>query len=171
MIATSESIIARSFAPADQKTIQKVLELLPHKPPFRFVDGVSHLSEQGIVGSYRFQEDEYFYKGHFPGRPVTPGVILVETMAQVGVAALGIFLFMQKGLSENRLKQMTTLFAVAEGIEFTGVVLPGDKVMVHGEKVYFRKGSLKTNVSMVRESGEMVCSGVLTGAGVNLDEK
>ena len=45
-----------------------------------------------LVGAYRFREDEFFYRGHFPGRPITPGVILIETMAQIGVVAFGMYL-------------------------------------------------------------------------------
>ena len=60
---------------------------------------------------------------------------------------------------------MTTLFAFAEDVEFNGIVRPGEKILIKGEKIYFRKGNLKTKVSLKRENGETVCFGVLTGAG------
>ena len=53
---------------------------------------LSALDEEQIVGAYRFREDAFFYRGHFPGRPITPGVILIETMAQIGVVAFGMYL-------------------------------------------------------------------------------
>ncbi|MBN2397434.1 MAG: beta-hydroxyacyl-ACP dehydratase, partial [Deltaproteobacteria bacterium] len=74
---------------ADPETIRQVLEMVPQMPPFRFIDDILEMDGDHIVGAYRFREDEYFYRGHFPGRPVTPGVILIETMAQTGVVAFG----------------------------------------------------------------------------------
>ncbi len=73
-------------------TPAEVLELIPHRRPFRFVDALDELTPAGARGRYRFREDEPFYAGHFPGFPVTPGVILLETMAQVAVVAHGIWL-------------------------------------------------------------------------------
>ncbi len=73
-------------------TPDEVLELLPQKRPFRFVDRLIRLDENGAVGEYTFRDDESFYPGHFPGNPVTPGVILTEAMCQTGIVALGIYL-------------------------------------------------------------------------------
>jgi 3-hydroxyacyl-[acyl-carrier-protein] dehydratase len=120
------------------------------------------------VGSYRFRADESFYAGHFPGRPVTPGVILVEAMAQVGVVALGLYLAMMAGREGTG--ALTTLFTLAENIEFKGIVRPGERVVTTGEKIYFRRGTLKSRVAMTRENGEEVCSGVLAGMGVVIHE-
>jgi 3-hydroxyacyl-[acyl-carrier-protein] dehydratase len=156
---------------ADALLRTRVLEAVPHRPPFRFIDEIHELDGDRIVGSYRFREDEYFYAGHFPGRPVTPGVILVEAMAQVGVVALGLYLNMitlRGGYPSAT--GLTTLFTLAEGVEFKGVVRPGERVVTMGETVYFRRNSLKSRVSMTRENGEEVCSGVLAGMGVVLDE-
>lgn len=154
----------------DPKQNDEILGIIPQRHPFRFLDKIVELSEDAIVGSYRFREDEYFYRGHFPGYPVTPGVILIETMAQTGVVAFGIFLLMVQGVSKDRLKKMATLFATADNVEFTSVVRPGEEVIIRGEKVYFRRGSLKTKVSMEHENGEPVCSGILSGKGVILNE-
>ena len=154
---------------ADRETRQKVLAAVPQQAPFRFVDEILELDTEHVVGAYRFREDEWFYRGHFPGHPVTPGVILVEAMAQTGVVAFGLYLVMAQG-REEELKRgnLTTLFTVIEAMEFTGMVVPGERVIIRGEKVYFRKGSLKAKVSMERENGEPVASGVLAGMGVSL---
>ncbi len=155
----------------DEKIIEQVLKAVPHRYPFRFIDEILELDDEHIVGAYRFREDEYFYQGHFPHHPITPGVILIETMAQTGVVAFGLYLTMQQNISDDQIGSLTTLFTFADNVEFAGIVSPGERVVVIGEKVHFRRGSLKTKVSMKRENGEMVCSGILAGMGSNLDEK
>lgn len=155
---------------ADEHIKAQVLSLIPQQPPFRFIDKIVDIDDRHITATYRFREDEFFYQGHFPGRPVTPGVILVETMAQAGVVALGISLLLYKGVQATEIQQTTTLFTYAELLEFTGTVSPGEKVMIKGEKIYFRKGSIKTKAGIFRENGETVCFGVLAGTGVKLDE-
>ena len=156
---------------ADQATRDMILKSVPQQHPFRFIDEIRELDENSIVGAYRFREDEYFYQGHFPGRPITPGVLLIETMAQTGVVALGLYLTMLQGQTAlEQAKKMITLFTVAEEVEFDGIVLPGERVIVWGEKIYFRRGSLKTKVRMERENGELVCGGILSGTGVMLNE-
>ncbi len=156
---------------ADQEMRDTVLQSVPQQHPFRFIDEILELDEDRIVGAYRFREDEYFYRGHFPDRPITPGVLLIEAMAQTGVVALGLYLTMLQGQDSFReAGKMITLFTMAEEVEFDGIVLPGERVIVRGEKIYFRRNSLKTRVRMERENGELVCSGILAGTGVMLNE-
>jgi 3-hydroxyacyl-[acyl-carrier-protein] dehydratase len=152
---------------ADRNTMVLILNSVPQQYPFRFIDEILELDDEHIVGAYRFREDEYFYKGHFPGQPITPGVILIETMAQTGVVAFGLYLNMkQKEVPLESMKEMMTLFTLAEVVEFTGIVHPGERVIVKGQKVYFRMGNLKSKISMERENGETVSSGTLVGRGV-----
>jgi 3-hydroxyacyl-[acyl-carrier-protein] dehydratase len=152
---------------ADRETMTRILNSVPQKHPFRFIDDILELDDEHIVGTYRFREDEYFYKGHFPGQQITPGVILIEAMAQTGVVAFGLYLHMRQArATAEDAKKLTTLFTLAEGVEFVGVVHPGERVIVKGHKVYFRMGSLKMKVSMERENGETVSSGMLAGRGV-----
>ncbi len=156
---------------ADRETRELILKSVPQQPPFRFIDEIRKLDEQSIVGSYRFRPDEYFYRGHFPDRPITPGVLLIETMAQTGVVALGLYLTLLQGQKPiQEVSKMITLFTLAEEVEFDGIVLPGERVVVYGEKIYFRRGSLKTKVRMERENGDLVCFGTLAGTGVTLNE-
>lgn len=156
---------------ADEKTMEEVLKAVPQQIPFRFIDEILELTDEYIVGAYRFRKNEYFYKGHFPDHPITPGVILIETMAQTGVVAFGIYLLMKQNTFNERTEKLITLFTLADDIEFAGIVNPGERVIIRGEKVYFRRGNLKTRVSMQRENGKMVCSGVLAGMGSSLNEE
>ncbi len=151
---------------ADQNIVQQVLGLVPQQPPFRFIDEIFEIDEQSITAGYRFRKDESFYPGHFPGNPITPGVILVETMAQTGVVALGIYLLLRQGLPVEEIRRITMLFSFADAVEFTGIVLPGESVVISGEKQYLRKGNLKTKCNIRRENGEAVCSATLTGTGI-----
>jgi len=152
---------------ADAAIKQEVLELVPQQAPFRFIDEIISLDEEQIVGAYRFREDEYFYRGHFPDRPITPGVILIETMAQIGVVAFGMYLLAcQKSVRPCQLKGPLSLFSLADNIEFIGIVSPGERVIVKGKKIYMRKGALKVDISMERENGEVICVGKLAGMGV-----
>jgi 3-hydroxyacyl-[acyl-carrier-protein] dehydratase len=71
---------------------QWIIDNLPYSDPFRFVDQIDSIDEERVEGRYHFQKDHDFYKGHFKNNPVTPGVILSECMAQIGVVSLGIYL-------------------------------------------------------------------------------
>lgn len=155
----------------DEKIIEQVLKAVPHQYPFRFIDEILELDDEHIVGAYRFREDEYFYQGHFPHHPITPGVILIETMAQTGVVAFGFYLIMRQNMSDDQRGRLTTLFTLADDVEFNGIVSPGERVIVRGGKVYFRRGNLKAKVSMERENGEIICSAILAGMGSDLNEK
>ena len=85
-------------------TSKEIIALLPYKEPFLFVDEVSDLSEEGIRGTYTFQEDALFYEGHFKDHPITPGVMLTETMAQIGLVCLGIYLMRNKISKDDRFR-------------------------------------------------------------------
>jgi len=125
---------------ADDSLKQEVLQLVPQKEPFRFVDEIISLDDEQIVGAYRFREDEYFYRGHFPGNPITPGVILIETMAQVGVVAFGIYLLSrQKNMRPGDMKLPVSLFSLADGVEFRQIVKPGERVIIKAKKFIFVK--------------------------------
>ena len=71
----------------------QIIQNLPYQHPFLFVDALTEISENGISGNYTFKENAFFYEGHFKENPITPGVLLTETMAQIGVVCLGIYLF------------------------------------------------------------------------------
>jgi 3-hydroxyacyl-[acyl-carrier-protein] dehydratase len=145
-------------------TPDQVLALVPQQRPFRFLDRLLRVDEQGAVGEYTFRADEGFYEGHFPGNPVTPGVILLEAMCQTGVVALGIYLLSLEH-PEEVLRRTTTLFTESQ-VEFERVVRPGDTVRVTAEKVFWRRRKLKSNVVMTLADGSPVARATVAGLGV-----
>lgn len=140
----------------------QVLAKLPQQEPFRFVDEILSVDEAGIEAGYTWRPDADFYRGHFPGNPVTPGVLLVESMAQAAVVAHGIYLLCVAGEDPEKL---ITFFTDAQ-VEFSGTVLPGDRVRITGKKLFFRRRKLRSEAEMRLEDGTVVCSGVLSGMGV-----
>lgn len=134
-----------------------ILAKLPYKKPFLFVEELLHVDENGAKGTFTFDEKLDFYQGHFADFPVTPGVILTECMAQIGLVCLGIFL-MEDTLTINSVISLTS----AE-MEFIKPVFPNEKVTVFSEKVYFRFGKLKCKVSMQNSCHETVCTGTIAG--------
>ncbi len=136
---------------------QEIIAKLPYSKPFLFVDEILHIDENGVVGSYTFNEDLDFYKGHFKDNPVTPGVILTEVLAQIGLVCLGIYLL------EETFSKDVSIALTSTSIEFLKPVFPKEKVTVTSEKKYFRFGKLKCTVTMKNEKGDEVCSGIIAG--------
>lgn len=134
-----------------------ILSKLPYSKPFLFVDKIIRIDQDGVEGEYTFDQNLDFYKGHFKDKPVTPGVILTEVMAQIGLVCLGIFLLNEK-MNSN-----TTIALTSTAIEFLKPVFPNEKVIVISQKIYFRFGKLKCKVSMKNERNEVVCNGTIAG--------
>ena len=137
---------------------QMILELLPYLRPFLVVDCYLRIDDSGAEGEYTFREDEYFYQGHFPDYPVTPGVILTEVMAQIGLVGLGIFL-----TKAHETQEAQKFVFTSSEVEYLKEVLPGEKVKVVSEKIYFRLGKLKCKVEMWNEREKRVAKGTLSG--------
>lgn len=134
---------------------QLILSKLPYSKPFLFVDELIRIDENGVEGCVTFSEELSFYKGHFIDNPITPGVILIETMAQIGLVCLGIYLTMNEKASK-------IAFTSSE-VEFLKPVYPNEKVTVISEKIYFRFGKLKCKVKLLNSQNEEVCMGTLAG--------
>ena len=136
---------------------QEIIAQLPYSKPFLFVEEIIQIDENGVEGAYTFDENLDFYKGHFKDFPVTPGVILTEVMAQIGVVCLGVYLV------NNTFSKKTSIALTSIDIEFLKPVFPNEKVNVISEKIYFRFGKLKCKVIMKNEKGEIVCKGIIAG--------
>ena len=138
---------------------ETIIQLLPYQPPFLFVEELTYISENRSEGYYTFKNDEYFYKGHFKDKPITPGVILTEVMAQIGVVCLGIYL-LKKSFSEIKKPQIAL---TSNEVDFFLPVKPKERVNVVSEKIYFRFNKLKCKVQLFNEKNELVCKGTISG--------
>lgn len=140
-------------------TIDQIIELLPYQKPFLFVDGIDSISGDGVTGYYTFKSDESFYEGHFKDNPITPGVILTECMAQIGLVCLGIYLLR----NEIDIKVKPQIALTAHQMDFYLPVLPNEKVTVVSEKEVFRFNKLKCKVKLFNEKEELVARGIISG--------
>lgn len=136
-----------------------ILSKLPYSRPFLFVDNIISANQNSIEGEYTFSPDLDFYKGHFINNPVTPGVILTECMAQIGVVCLGIFLLN----IENEQDKNPAVALTSSEVEYLKPVFPGEKVRVVSEKQYFRFHKLKCKVQMFDSEDNLVCKGEIAG--------
>jgi 3-hydroxyacyl-[acyl-carrier-protein] dehydratase len=99
-----------------------LVALLPHRPPFRFVDAVDVMTAaEHIEARWLVTGEEYFLQGHFPGNPIVPGVIQLEALAQAGALTL---------LGDERYAGKLALFGGVEKVRFRRVVRPGDELLL-----------------------------------------
>jgi 3-hydroxyacyl-[acyl-carrier-protein] dehydratase len=140
-----------------------ILNHLPYKSSFRFVDHIASLNEDGVKGEYTLKPDSFFYEDHFEDNPVTPGVIITEIMAQIGLVVLGMFLIMKE--ADHRFEANDSMFPLltSTDVSFYKIVLPGQKVTVISKKEYFRFGKLKCYVEMMNSDNELVAKGMFAG--------
>ena len=134
--------------------------------PFRFVDHILEVDRRTIRASYRFREDEPFYAGHFPGWPITPGVILLECMAQCGVVLHGLYLLALEANRSEWSVQRTLLTDAS--IEWLASVHPGETVEVTGTVRSWRRRRIRSRVEMCKAGGERVEIGEIGGMGVRI---
>lgn len=134
-----------------------ILSKLPYSKPFLFVDEIIHIDENGVEGTFTFDENLDFYKGHFKNNPVTPGVILIEVMAQIGLVCLGLFLL------NDKLNKEASIALTSSEIDFLKPVFTNEKTTVISQKIYFRFGKLKCKVAMFNNDGIEVCRGTIAG--------
>jgi len=131
--------------------VQKILDLLPHRYPFLLVDRVVEMQgTEKIVALKNVTFNEPFFQGHFPGRPVMPGVLIVEAMAQAG----GLLLMDRIPERESKL----VYFMGIDHVRFRKPVVPGDQLLMEVEMLQFRgkvakmKGTARVDGKVVAEA-------------------
>jgi 3-hydroxyacyl-[acyl-carrier-protein] dehydratase len=139
-------------APLDRSKIE---EVIPHREPFLLLDEVTEL-EPGVrvVARKLVREDEWYLEGHFPGRPIMPGVLMVEAMAQAGAVAV-------LAVPQNRGK--LALFAGIDDVRFKRLVQPGDELELVCEIERLR-GPVGRGKAQASVAGELAVRGTLTFA-------
>lgn len=143
-------------------TLIEIIEKLPFSAPYLFVDELEYVNENGARGSYTFVESLDFFKGHFNDYPIVPGAILTETMAQIGLVSLGIYLASLDPSIKNSVSVATSY-----NVEFYKPVYPNETIVVTSKIIYFRFGKLKSQVEMTNSNNDIVCQGIISGIIVN----
>ena len=100
-----------------------VTDLIPHRPPFLFVDEIVSEDENGLVAKRTWRADEDFYKGHYPGAPITPGVLLCESVFQTGA------LFLSRNLAKQGTPGVPLLARIGD-VRFRNPVFPGETTLI-----------------------------------------
>lgn len=137
------------------KDIQDILEVMPHRYPFLLIDRVLEMGEKSIRAVKNVTFNEPQFTGHFPGRPVMPGVLLVEAMAQAG----GFLLFSQVEDRENKLIYFTGI----DNCRFRRPVVPGDQVIFDIEVISIKRTFAKIH-GRATVDGEVACEADMMSA-------
>lgn len=133
-------------------TIEEIMNLIPHRYPFLLVDRIESVTPgEEAVGIKCVSMNEPFFQGHFPGRPLMPGVLIVEALAQVGAVAL---------MSVEANKGKLAVFAGIDEVRFKRQVVPGDVLRLEVKIDSLRRGIGK-GIALATVNGEVACKGTL----------
>ena len=158
-LVTPETV---NHAPAEQKPVYGIIEimkLLPHRYPFLLVDRITELEPgKRIVGLKNVTINEQFFQGHFPGMPVMPGVLIIESMAQVG----GVLIFRELPEENKKLIYFTGI----ENARFRRPVVPGDQLRIEIDVLHRRNNFGKMRGRATVE-GKLAAEAVVTFAIVD----
>ena len=141
-------------------TIEQIQDLLPHRYPFLLVDRIIDYQEsERAVGIKNVTINEEFFQGHFPGRPLMPGVLIVEAMAQVG----GIVLAQLPDIPAGKL----FVFTGIDKVRIRRSVVPGDQLVITSELLSLKRKRFAMMSTRAEVEGKLACSGELMFAMVD----
>ena len=133
-------------------SVEEIMEIIPHRPPFLLVDRILEIDEQHAIGIKQVTINEPFFAGHFLGNPIMPGVLQIEALAQVGAVAV-------LRLPSNRGK--LAIFARIENVRFRRQVVPGDTLTLHVQLLQMRS-TLGKGHGIAKVGDEVTAEGDLT---------
>ncbi|HEY9302521.1 MAG TPA: 3-hydroxyacyl-ACP dehydratase FabZ [Phormidium sp.] len=143
----SSTVIKKVFS------IEEIQNLLPHRYPFLLVDRIiDYVPGQKAVGIKNVTVNEPFFQGHFPGKPIMPGVLIVEAMAQVGGIVLTQLPDIERGLF---------MFAAIDGVRFRRPVTPGDQLVMTLELLSVKRRRFGKMRGIAQVDGQLACEGEL----------
>ena len=136
---------------------EEIKKIIPQREPFLMIDEVEeYIPGESAVAYKNVSEDEYYFKGHFPGNPIMPGVLMVEALAQTGAVAI---------LSMEENKGKNALFGGIDKLKFKNLVKPGDRLKLE-VKIIKRRGSIGIGEALATVDGKVAVRGELTFAVV-----
>jgi len=135
--------------------VEGIKKIIPQRDPFLMIDEVEEYTPGESAIAYKHvKEDEYYFKGHFPGNPIMPGVLIVEALAQTGAVAI---LSMEQNQGKN------ALFGGVDKLRFKKPVLPGDTLKLE-VKIIKKKGPIGIGEALATVDGKVAVKGELTFA-------
>ena len=136
---------------------EEIKKIIPQREPFLMIDEVEeYIPGESCTAYKNVREDEYYFKGHFPGNPIMPGVLMIESLAQTGAVAI-------LSLEEN--KGRNALFGGVDNLKFKKQVVPGDRLKLE-VKIIKRKGPIGVGEAIATVDGKVAVKGELTFAVV-----
>ena len=134
---------------------EDIEKIIPQREPFLMIDEVEeYVPGESCVAYKHVREDEYYFKGHFPGNPIMPGVLMVEALAQTGAVAI---------LSMEENKGKNALFGGINNLKFKKQVVPGDRLKLE-VKIIKKKGPIGIGEAVATVDGKVAVKGELTFA-------
>lgn len=129
---------------------KEIMKIIPHRPPFLFVDEITRISDNDIVGKRLVRPDEFFFTGHFPEEPIMPGVLVVEAIAQLSAVMV----------LRSRAPGYIPLFMGIDKVRFRRVVKPNDLLILEAEIIHDRYYIVRVS-GRAKVNNELVCDATI----------